>query len=124
VNAAQTVLAEHMTEAALQSAVLDYARLTGWRAVHFRPAQNGRGQWRTPIEGDPGFPDTVLVRPGRLVFTELKSARGVVEPDQRAWLVLLRTLGAPVEAYLWKPVDWLDGTIRRILDDRAGVTVR
>lgn len=119
-NAAQAVLAEHMTEAALQSAVLDYARLTGWRAVHFLPAQDDRGRWRTFMAGDPGFPDTVLVRPGRLVVAELKSARGAVEPDQRAWLALLYTVGAPVEVYVWKPVDWLDGTIRRILDDRVG----
>lgn len=115
-NAAQSILARTMTEATLQSCILDYARLRGWRAVHFRPAMNDRGRWLTPIEGDAGFPDTVLVRSGRLLFAELKSARGTVEPDQRAWLTLLGTVGGQVEVYEWRPVDWVDGTIRRILD--------
>jgi len=121
-NAVQTILARAMTEAALQSCVLDYARLTGWRAVHFRPAQNDSGRWLTPIEGDPGWPDLVLARPGRLVVAELKSARGRVEPDQQAWITLLGSVGGAVSVYVWRPVDWLDGTIRRILDDGAAVT--
>jgi hypothetical protein len=122
VNAAQGVLASAMTEAALQSAVLDYARLTGWRAVHFRPAQDSRGRWRTPIEGDPGWPDLALARPHRLVLAELKSACGAVEPDQQAWLTVLESVGGGVGVYVWRPADWLDGSIRRILDDGAAVT--
>lgn len=114
-----SALASAMSETTLQSCVIDYARLRGWLAVHFRPAQNDRGIWRTPIEGDPGFPDTVLVRGGRVVFAELKSARGVVGPEQRAWLTALGTAGPPVEVYQWRPVDWLDGTIRAVLDRLA-----
>lgn len=121
-NAAQTRLASAMTETALQTAIIDYARLTGWRAVHFRPAMNDRGRWLTPIEGDPGFPDTVLVRPGRLVFAELKSASGKVEPEQRAWLTLLGSVDGHVEVFIWRPADWVDGTIRRVLDDGAAMT--
>lgn len=122
-NSVQTRLASRMSETVLQSCVIDYARLRGWLAVHFRPAQNDRGMWRTPIEGDPGFPDTVLVRSGRVIFAELKSARGVVGPEQQAWLTALGTAGPPVEVYQWRPVDWLDGTIRAVLDRPAGTAV-
>jgi hypothetical protein len=52
-----------VTEADLQATILDAARLLGWRACHFRPARTTRG-WRTPVEGDPGFPDLTLAKAG------------------------------------------------------------
>ena len=95
-----------MTEADFQRQVIDLARLYGWRCAHFRPAQNSHGQWRTPVAADgKGFPDLVLVR-DRVVFVELKAARGRATPEQREWLAALRHAG--VEAYLWRPRDFDD----------------
>jgi hypothetical protein len=63
------------------------------------------GKWATPLQGDSGLPDLILCRPPRLVFAELKSARGRVSPQQQAWLNALSQC-AGVEVYLWRPDDW------------------
>lgn len=52
-----------------------------------------------------GFPDLVLARE-RVVFAELKSERGKVQPEQSDWLERLRAAGA--EAHLWRPSSWDD----------------
>lgn len=101
-----------ISEADLQSAILDLAQMRGWRCVHFRPARTGAG-WRTPIQGDPGWPDLTLCRPPRLVALELKSARGRVEPAQEAWLEALNRCG--VEALVVRPSDWLSGAVEALL---------
>lgn len=36
-----------VTEAQFQAAVVDLARLAGWRVAHFRPARTSHG-WATP----------------------------------------------------------------------------
>ncbi len=82
----------------------DLRRLMGWLAVHFRPLQNQRGHWQTPYTGDGGFPDWVLVRDGRLLFVELKSEKGKVEPEQIAWLAEINQCQG-VGAHLWRPSD-------------------
>lgn len=102
-----------MSEAQLQSAVMELARVLGWRAVHFRPAMERSGRWSTPTQGAIGFPDCVLVRGKRLLFVELKSATGRVSPQQAAWLDDLYVAG--VEVYVWRPSFWLDGTIEGTL---------
>lgn len=79
-----SVLARAMTEAELQSAIIAAAKLLGWRVCHFRAAKTERG-WRTPIEGDAGFPDLVLARRMRVLFLECKSDKGRLSPDQSAW---------------------------------------
>ena len=61
-----------MTEREFQRAVVELARLMGWRVHHTRPALTRAGEWRTPIQGDAGFPDLVLCRPPRLILAELK----------------------------------------------------
>lgn len=107
-----------VTERELQTAVIECARLLGWRVAHFRPALTARG-WRTPVEGDgAGFPDLVLARPGRLIFAELKSERGRVSDEQNAWLDALATPG--VVRAVWFPRDWLSGAIEYVLRD-AGI---
>lgn len=77
------------TGRALEAAILDAARLYGWRVHHVRPGRTLRG-WRTPVQGDPGFPDFVLARRiegriGRLIFIEAKAGRARLSRDQRAW---------------------------------------
>lgn len=87
-----------------QGAVIEAARLSGWRVAHFRPARTRHG-WRTPVAADgAGFPDLLLVRGAQLVAAELKSARGKVTPEQADWLDALD--GAGVAVYVWKPADW------------------
>lgn len=92
-----------MTEAEFQSAVIELAKLTGWKWYH---THNSR-------RSVPGFPDLVLVHrvTGRVVFAELKTETGRVAPAQTEWLDLL---GVRNDAYLWRPND-LDGEIRDVL---------
>lgn len=100
-----------MTEAALQQMVIDLARWAGF--MHFHATDMRRSR--------PGFPDLVLVHTtsGRLIFVELKSEKGRVRPEQDVWL---QHLGRLHEAYLWRPVHWESGVIRRtLLGERQAV---
>lgn len=94
-----------MTETDFQAGVIEYARLTGWRTAHFRPAMTDKG-WRTPVAGDgKGFPDLVLVheKRGLLLVRELKSDRGRLTPEQDLWLKALASAG--VDVGVWRPKD-------------------
>ena len=101
-----------MTEREFQRAVVELARLTGWRVHHTRPALTRRGRWLTPIQGDAGFPDLVLCRPPRLILAELKRVGGKPTAEQQAWLEALQAC-AGVECYLWTPADW-ETVVRRL----------
>lgn len=107
-----------MTEAQLQSAIIDTAHLLGWQVAHFRPAQTANG-WRTPVQADgAGFPDLVLVRHGHLIFAELKSKAGDVSAAQDRWLEELLAVSVGVhrvQVYVWRPADWTDGHVERVL---------
>ena len=101
------------TEQGYQRAILRLAGLLGWRYCHFRAARTLHG-WRTPVEGDAGFPDLVLCRPPRLILAEIKSARGRYSPAQRAWLDVLS--GVPgVEVCEWRDGQTTLEEIREIL---------
>ena len=107
-------------EQGFQTAVLEVAKLAGWRSLHIRPARRADGSWRTPIGGDgKGWPDLTLVRPPRLIFVELKSESGTLRPQQSDWLDVLRLLPM-CETYVWRPSDWdmlvevLTGTAPRV----------
>lgn len=105
-----------ITEGALLACVLELARFRGFHAAHFRPGLNRRGSWSTPVQGDPGFPDLVLARLGRVLFVELKGNRGRLSAGQREWMGALEGAeGSGVEVYLWTPEEWRNGTIARIL---------
>ena len=93
------------TEAQLQTAVIDLARMYGWKTAHFRAAKASDGAWMTPLQGDAkGFPDLTLVRRDRLIFAELKSASGKLDAEghQQAWLDAFRNVA---EVYVWRPND-------------------
>jgi hypothetical protein len=96
------------SEAEFTSAVIDLARLLGWRVTHFRPAQVRPGKWVTPLQGDPGFPDLVLARDGVVILAELKSDKGRLGPGQPEWA---EQIGAQYR--LWRPRDL--GQIRQEL---------
>jgi microcompartment protein CcmK/EutM len=102
-------------EAAFQAAVIDLARRSRWRVAHFRKVRTvdrqGRPRWRTPVAADgAGFPDLVLARSGRLIFAELKSETGSVDPEQRVWRERLEELQLAAEGAVlyrvWRPRDW------------------
>ncbi len=91
------VAAPPVTERDWQRQVLDLADLLGWKCYH---------TWLS-ARSCPGFPDLVLVRSGRILFAELKSARGKVTPAQEEWLQILGTV-ENVEVYVWRPDDLED----------------
>jgi len=73
-----------LSEPEMQRGIIEQARWLGFRVHHDRPAQTSRG-WRTPIEGDAGFPDLVLALDGYVLAWELKTRRGKVSDEQAAW---------------------------------------
>lgn len=83
-----------VSEASFQASVIQLAKMCGWLAYH---THNSR-------RSEPGFPDLVLVKPPRVVFAELKTAKGKPSPAQERWLAALAA--SPVESYLWRPDDW------------------
>lgn len=89
-----------MTEDNLLSAVLDICRLHRVLAHHCRPAQTARG-WRTPIQGDAGFVDLVIVGRGGVLFRELKSDVGRLSKEQARWTTTLAVAGA--DCATWRP---------------------
>lgn len=101
------LLARDCSERQLQDAVIPYAQMLGWKAVHFRPARvliGGRQTYRTAVQGDgKGFPDCLFLRRDRGVAAELKRVGQKPKPEQRAWLTAFA--GAGFETYCWTPAD-------------------
>lgn len=97
-----------ISEAEFLRQVIALARLRGYLVFHARPARTASG-WRTPTQGDVGFPDICAVKlcpdsPGRILFLELKSEGGKLTPAQRLWIASLQAAG--VEAGVVRPSDW------------------
>lgn len=91
-----------VSEAVFQARVIALAQMFGWRVMHQRPSQNRRGVWETAVQGNPGYPDLTLAKPGRLPwFIELKTAKGKPSQEQLDWL---EALGPNAE--LLRPADW------------------
>ena len=92
-----------ISEANLQASIIELATLYGWLVYHTHDSRRSKE----------GFPDLCMVRGNRLIFAELKSARGKVSDEQKDWLDRLGCTGT--EAYVWWPADWLDGSVDRVL---------
>lgn len=106
-------LRDSMAESSFQETVIQFARLHRFQVYHTHDSRRSRA----------GFPDLTLWKPGRLIFAELKAAKGRLAPAQGETLVSLRDAG--VEVYLWRPEDWPE--IERVLggrDDEAQAAVR
>lgn len=88
-----------MREAEFLTAVRALARDLGWATYH--PLQS-KGS-------EPGWPDLVLARGGRVLFRELKTMQGRTTPAQDDWLDRLATAGLDVG--VWRPDDLLAGTV-------------
>lgn len=95
-----------MTEDELEANVRTLGALTGWTLIYH--THDSR-------RSDPGFLDLVMVNPrqGRILFVELKTRTGRIRPKQRDWLAGLAAVG--MEAALWRPAQWFDGSIARAL---------
>ena len=75
--------------------VVELARLQGWKVYHTHDSRRS----------DPGFPDLVLCRGGRILFWELKSAKGRMVKAQLEWAEALgKCFGVEVGIYM--PQDW------------------
>jgi hypothetical protein len=94
-----------MSEEDLQAQILQLAKLEGWLRHHTRPARTQDGGWRTPLQGDKGYPDLTLAHPdGLVVIAELKTQRGKPTVEQDVWLDALN--GAELYSACWRPSDW------------------
>jgi hypothetical protein len=91
-----------LSERRFQGQVVRLARLFGWSTYHTWDSRRS----------DPGFPDLVMVRRPRIVWAELKSERGRLTADQKAWIEELRACGQSV--YVWRPSSWreIEGVLR------------
>ena len=88
------------TEAAFQVHVVGLLRRYGWKSYHTRDSRRS----------DPGFPDLVAVRAGRLLAIELKTLRGRATEEQMAWLTALNEV-EQVDAFILRPPrdgDWAE----------------
>ena len=61
----------------------------------------------------PGFPDSVIVGTD-ILFRELKSHNGILEPAQRRWGSRIMRAGG--NWAIWRPADWHSGVIRYQLE--------
>lgn len=83
------------TEKQFERAVRELAAAKGWLVAHFsdsrREVVNRRTGERRLVgdSGAKGFPDLVMARGGRIVFAELKAAKGRLSGEQKEWLVAL-----------------------------------
>jgi len=106
-----TDLYDAMTEADLQSCVMDVCRSLHLLVYHTHDSRRSAA----------GFPDLVIVG-RRLIVRELKTTRGKTTTDQDRWLAGLREAG--VDAAVWRPSDWREGNVLRQLRalQRRGAT--
>lgn len=97
------------TEAQCQTAIVHAARVAGWLTHHARAARQQSGRWATPLQGDAGFTDLVLVHPKRhqVLFVELKRKPNRIEPAQERWHTALRAAGLDVRV-CWVPEEMDD----------------
>lgn len=89
----------HMREATLQGLVMTALREAGWVAYHTHDSRRS----------DPGFPDVVAIRRGRIIYRELKKIGGRLSPEQIVWRDALLDAGA--DYAIWNPYDWGSGSI-------------
>lgn len=99
-----------MTEAQFQTAVIELAKLNGYRLI-YHTHDSRRSQ--------KGFPDLVLVSEhrGRALFRELKTTKGRLSPEQFDWIGSMQL--AKLNAGVWRPEDLANGHILEDLRGRA-----
>jgi hypothetical protein len=124
-----------VSESELQKETLNLARLLGWKIARF-PMLNltHDGKPRKLAYDTKGFPDSILVRNGTILFAEFKAAYGKLSAEQGEWQAELDAAVQEcvdcdysanefptdppehgVKNYVWRPADWLSGTIEKAL---------
>jgi len=98
------------SEKDFMSSVIEVAELGKWLIYHTYDSRRSQ----------PGFPDLVLCKDGRVIFAELKSQKGPIRKAQQEWLDNLQ-MNNSVEVYLWRPAD-IDGIHRLLLDKKTVIT--
>ena len=63
----------HISEADFQQAVIELARICGWKVAHFHDSRRQVGDKFVGDADAKGWPDLVLVRGERLLIRELKA---------------------------------------------------
>lgn len=91
-------------EEELQNKIIEVAKIYGWLVHAERPARTSKG-YRTPIQGDTGFPDLVLTRNKDILFVECKSEKGKLSDAQKIWLTELDK-NPTVRCLVWRLSDW------------------
>lgn len=97
------------TEAQFQAAVIEYARIHGWRVAHFHDSRRQVGGRLVGDVDAAGYPDLTLVRGGVAIFAELKAEAGRISKGQCAWINDLTEVAErnrEVHVRLWRPSDW------------------
>lgn len=84
--------------------ILDAAKIAGWRRHGERPAMSKKG-YRTPIKGEAGWPDLVLVKAGWMLAVELKRRPNKPDPEQIEWLRALDKVPGIIAMLVWVPED-------------------
>lgn len=84
-----------VTERDWQQTITEAAQVLHWLCYHTYDARRS----------EPGFPDLICVRDGRVLAIECKTERGKTTPAQEAWLALLETVPG-VTAMVARPSDW------------------
>lgn len=108
---ARQLLAGTMTEDELLQCCRDLAKVLGLYVYHARDSRRS----------EKGWPDLAVIG-RRLLLAELKTETGKRTPEQTD--VASRLVAAGQLYRLWRPSDWLDGKIRRDLEQLAATTGR
>jgi len=88
----------------LQDRIIGLAYFTGWKPHAERHAWTKKG-YRTPIQGDAGFPDIVLIRGGEIIFWECKVHPKKPTPAQQLWIDLLALVPGVISRVVYDE-DW------------------
>ena len=91
-------LDRNVAERELAAMLEQYAVLRNWLYFH---------AWRSDHSA-PGFPDYVLVRDGRIIFSEIKRLGQKPTPRQREWLWELgkAAMLGRCEVFVWTIREW------------------
>ena len=121
-----------MSEEQLQATVVEFAELLQYRVYHVARV---KGHLRNDTAV--GFPDLIMVKAPRVVVVECKSQKGTATAQQLEWIAAFAGCTLPrscmtcdrldcghvehkhgvgnIQVFIWRPSDWLDGGIERVL---------
>lgn len=116
----QRQVAKGISEKELMEWVVDMAHLLGWQTRHLHDSR---------AQNMSGLPDLLLWHEGQrmTIWAELKTEkgklttghltrRGKLVEGQAETIEALRACGQVV--YVWRPSNWMDGTIQKVLAKR------